>query len=116
MLEAKDQGYRRKCSPKKNFFLGNLQKKRSSKKFLLVLELRSKGFYVQACADDLAVLVTDADKLWIIGMAQNWASEQEQQISSNKTETVLFTHKRNPDWGFGNVRNKYMLRSHLLRK
>ena len=36
----------------------------------LLLELRSKVFYVQACADDLAVLVTGADMLWIRGMAQ----------------------------------------------
>ena len=46
----------------------------------LLLELRSRGFYVQAYADDLAVLVTGADMLWIRGMAQkainiatNWA-------------------------------------------
>ena len=32
-------------------------------------------------------------------MAQNWASEQELQISSKKTKIVLFTHKRNPDLG-----------------
>ena len=44
--------------------------------------------------------------LWIRGMAQkainipaNWASEQELQFSSKKTETVLFTLKRNPDLG-----------------
>ena len=70
----------------------------------LLLELRCGGFYVQAYADDLAVLVTGADILWIKGMAQkainiaaNWASKQEQQFSSKKTEIVLFTHKRNPD-------------------
>ena len=72
----------------------------------LLLELRSKGFYVQAYADDLAVLVTGADMLWIRGMAQkainiaaSWALEQELQYSSKKTEIVLFTHKRNPDLG-----------------
>ena len=72
----------------------------------LLLELRSRGFYVQAYADDLAVLVTGADMLWIRGMAQkaitiaaNWASEQELQFSSKKTDIVLFTHKRNPDLG-----------------
>ena len=32
-------------------------------------------------------------------MAKIWASEQEEQISSKKTEIVLFTHKRNPDLG-----------------
>ena len=72
-----------------------------------MLELRSRGFYVQAYADDLAVLVTaSADMLWIRGMAQNalniaanCASEQEPQFSSKKTEIVLFTHKRNPDLG-----------------
>ena len=36
----------------------------------LLLELRSRGFYVQAYADDLAVLVSGADMLWIRGMAQ----------------------------------------------
>ena len=72
----------------------------------LLLELRSRGFYVQAYADDLAVLVTGADMLWIRGMAQkaidiaaNWASEQELQFSSKKTEILLFTHKRNSDLG-----------------
>ena len=64
-----------------------------------MLELRSESFYVQAYADNLVVLVTDADMLWIRGMAQNWASEQELQISSKKTETVLFTLKGNPDLG-----------------
>ena len=72
----------------------------------LLLELRSRGFYVQAYADDLAVLVTGGDMLWVRGMAQkainiaaNWASEQELQFSSKKTEIVLFTHKRSPDSG-----------------
>ena len=76
-----------------------ISKKRSSKKFLLALELRSRGFNVQAYADDLAVFVTGADMLWIRDMAPNWASEQELQISSKKTEIVLFTHRRNPDLG-----------------
>ena len=72
----------------------------------LLLELRSQGFYVQAYADDLAVLVTGADMLWIRGMAQkainiaeNCALEQELQFSCKKTEIVLFTHKRSPDLG-----------------
>ena len=72
----------------------------------LLLELRSRGFYVQAYADDLAVLVTGADMLWIRGMAQkaiillkNCALEQDLQFSCKKTEIVLFTHKRNPDLG-----------------
>ena len=72
----------------------------------LLLELRSGGFEVQAYADDLAVLVTGAVMVWIRGMAQkainiaaNWASEQELQFSSKKTEIVRFTHKRNPDVG-----------------
>ena len=61
----------------------------------LLLELRSKGFYVQAYADDLAVLITGADIVWIRGMARkainiaaNWASEQELQFNSKKTEIV----------------------------
>ena len=35
----------------------------------LLLELRSRVFYVQPFANDLAVLVTGADMLWIRGMA-----------------------------------------------
>ena len=35
----------------------------------LLLGLHSRGFYVQAYSDDLAVLVTGADMLWIRGMA-----------------------------------------------
>ena len=72
----------------------------------LLLELRGRGFYVQAYADDLAVLVTGADMLWIRGIIQkainiaaNWALEQELQFSSKKTEIALFTHKRNSDLG-----------------
>ena len=49
----------------------------------LLLELCSRGFYLQAYADDLAVLVTGADMLWIRGMVQkainiaaNWASAE----------------------------------------
>ena len=64
-----------------------------------MLELRNNGFYVQAYADDLAVLVTGADMLWIRGMAQNWASKQELQSCSKKTKIAQFTHKRNPDLG-----------------
>ena len=88
----------------KKFFFRRSPKKRSSKYFFLVLELHSRGVYVQANADDLVVLVTGADMLCIRGMAQkathiaaNWASEQELQFSSKKTEGLLFTHNRNPD-------------------
>ena len=72
----------------------------------LLLELRSRGFYVQAYADDLAVLVSSANMLWIRGMAQkainiaaNWASDQGLQFSSKKTKIILFPHQRNPDLG-----------------
>ena len=72
-----------------------------------MLELCSKGFYVQAYADDIiAVLVTGADMLWIRGMAQKainiaatWPSEQELQFGSKKTEIVQFIRKQNPDLG-----------------
>ena len=72
-----------------------------------MLELRCRGFNVQANADDLAALFNGADMLWIRGMvkkainiAASWASEQELQFSSKKkNEIVLFTHKRNPDLG-----------------
>ena len=104
MLEAKDTG---EVFPKKKFYLRRSEKKGLQKKVLLVLELHSRGFHVQAYADDLAVLVLRADMLWIRGMAQkernipaNWSSEQELQFCCNKTEIVLFTHKRNPDLGF----------------
>ena len=66
--------------------------------------MRRKGFYVQVYSDDFAVLVTDADKIWIRDMAQkainitaNWALDQELQFSSKKTEILLFIHKRNPN-------------------
>ena len=91
---------------KKFFFRRSPKKKKSLEKNLRVLEFGTRGFYVQAYADDLAVLVTGADMLWITGVAQkainiaaNWASEQELRFSSKKTEIVLFTHKRNPDLG-----------------
>ena len=117
-LEAKDRNARGQgqgprtqeqvFSEKKNFvFSGDLQKKGFQKNFVLMLELRSRGFYGQAYAVDLAALFTGADMLWIRGMAlktiniaANWASEQELRFSSKKTEVVLFTHKRNPDLGF----------------
>ena len=100
-------------SEKKIFFFRRSQKKnkkknRSSKFLFLMLELRSRGFYVQAYADHIAALVNGADMIWIKGMAQKainiaatWASEQELQFSSKKkNEIVLFTHERNPDLGF----------------
>ena len=65
MLEAKT-----KARTQAQVFSKKKKKKRSSKKFLLVQELRSRSFYVQAYADDLAVLVTGADMLWIRDMAQ----------------------------------------------
>ena len=116
LLEAKDrnargrgQGHRRKCSQEKIFFRRS-PKKRSSKYFFLVLELHSRGVYVQAYADDLEVLVTGADMLCIRGMAQkathitaNWASEQELQFSSKKTEGLPFTHNRNCLQKFGEM-------------
>ena len=69
----------------------------------LLTELRNRGFYVQAYADDLAVLISGTDTLWIRGMAQKalniaaeWANKQELQFSSKKTEIVPFTQKRKP--------------------
>ena len=57
-------------------------------------------------ADDVAILVTGTNMLWVKGRAQkalniasNWAHNQELQFSSEKTETVLFTNKRKPDFG-----------------
>ena len=73
----------------------------------LLLELHSRSFYVQAYADDLAVLVTGADMLWIRGMAQtainiaeNCALEQELQFNCKKTEFVLFHSQTKSRLGF----------------
>ena len=72
----------------------------------LLVDLRNRGFHVQAYADDVAILVTGTNMLWIKGRAQkalniarNWAHNQELQFSSKKTEIVLFTNKRKPDFG-----------------
>ena len=72
----------------------------------LLVDLRNRGFHVQAYADDVAILVTGTNMLWIKGRAQkalniasNWAHNQELQFNSKKTEIVLFTNKRKPDFG-----------------
>ena len=72
----------------------------------LLVDLRNRGFHVQAYADDVAILVTGTNMLWIKGRAQkvlniasNWAHNQELEFSSKKTEVVLFTNKRKPDLG-----------------
>ena len=72
----------------------------------LLVDLRNRGFHVQAYADDVAILVTGTNMLWIKGRAQkalniasNWAHNQELQFSSKKTEIVLFTNKRKADFG-----------------
>ena len=58
----------------------------------LLINLRHRGFHVQAYADDVAILVTGTNMLWIKGRAQkalnianNWAHNQELQFSSKKT-------------------------------
>ena len=72
----------------------------------LLVDLRNRGFHVQAYADDVAILVTGTNMLWIKGRAQkalnipsNWALNQEPQFSSKKTEIVLFTNKSRPAFG-----------------
>ena len=72
----------------------------------MLVNLRNKGFHVQANADDAAILVAGTNMLWIKGRAQkalniasNWAHNQELQFSSKKTEIVLFTNKKKPDFG-----------------
>ena len=72
----------------------------------LLIDLHNRGFHVQAYADDVAILVTGTNMLWIKGRAQkalnianNWAHNQELQFSSKKTEIVLFTNKRKPAFG-----------------
>ena len=73
--------------------------------FLLV-DLRNRDFHVQDYPDDVAILVTGTNMLWIKGrgqkalnIASNWAHNLELQFSSKKTEIVLFTNKRKPDFG-----------------
>ena len=63
-------------------------------------------YHVQAYADDVAILVTGTNMLWIKGrtqkalnIASNWAHSQERQFTSKKTEIVLFTNKRKTDFG-----------------
>ena len=72
----------------------------------LLVDLRNRGFHVQAYADDVAILVTGTNMLWIkdraqkaLNIASNWALNQELQFSSKKTEIVLFTNKRRPAFG-----------------
>ena len=69
----------------------------------LLIDLRNRGLHLQAYADDVAILVTGTNMLWIKGRAQkalniasNWAHNQELQFSCKKTEIVLFTNKRKP--------------------
>ena len=70
------------------------------------MDLRNRGFHVQAYADDVAILVTGTNMMWIkvraqkaLNIASNWALNQELQFSSKKTEIVLFTNKRRPAFG-----------------
>ena len=55
----------------------------------LLIDLRNRDFHVQAYANDVAILVTGTNMLWIKGRAQkalniasNWAHNQELQFSS----------------------------------
>ena len=114
-LEAKNRNARRQgqeprtpaqAFSTKNFFQA-ISKQKIFKKILLVLELSCRGFYVQAYADDLAVLVTDVDMLRIRDMAQkainiaaNWASEQELQFSSKKKQNCTVHSQTESRFGF----------------
>ena len=84
MLEAKakDQGQEHKGSQKKNVFF-----RRPPKKKIFQKNFASDTFWIGSMAQKA------------INIAANWASEQELQFSSKKTEIALFTHKRNPDLG-----------------
>ena len=71
-----------------------------------LVDLRNKGFHVQANADDVAILVTGTNMLWIKGRAQkapsiasDWDHDQELQFRNKNTKIVLFTNKRNPAFG-----------------
>ena len=72
----------------------------------VLLEFQKEKIYAQAYADDLVVLVAGANALWVRGRAQRainvaleWARNTELQFSSSKTEVVLFTQKRVPQFG-----------------
>ena len=72
----------------------------------LLIDLRNRGFHEQVYADEVAILITGTSMLWIKGRAQkalniasDWAHNQELPFSSKKTEIVLFTNKRKPDFG-----------------
>ena len=80
------------------------KKKRSSKKFLLVQELRSRGFYVQAYADDLAVLVTGVDMLWIRDMAQKAINVQ--RLACLMISSAFPGHPYWQGWQYGTVRSE----------
>ena len=76
--KAKNQGQERKCSQKKKIFYQATSKKKNVKK-----NFASGTFWTKSMAQKT------------INIAANWASEQELQFSSKKTEIVLFTHKHN---------------------
>ena len=64
-----------------------------------------QGFSCTSLSDDVAILVTGTNMLWIKGRAQkalniasNWALNQELQFSSKKTEIVFFANKKKPDF------------------
>ena len=70
----------------------------------LLVDLRNRDFDVQAYADDVAILITGTNMLWIkvraekpLNIASSWAHNQELQFSSEKTEIVLFINKKKPD-------------------
>ena len=72
----------------------------------LLVDLRNRSFHALVYADDVAILVYGTNMLWIKGraikalnIASSWAHNQELQFSSKKTEIVLFTNKRKPDFG-----------------
>ena len=92
MLEAnaKDRGHRRKCSSKKNFFSGDVKKKGLQKKVLLMLELRTRGFYIQAYTDDPAVLAGPAPRGAFRGRAppKMTASAPQTKIVPTQARTV----------------------------
>ena len=63
----------------------------------LLVDLRNRGFHVQAYANDGAIFITGTNMLWIkdraqkaLNTASNWAHNQEIQFSSKKTEMVVY--------------------------
>ena len=104
-LEAKD-GNARSQGPRTLAQVFSITK-RSSKKLLLVLELCSRSVYVQAYADDLAVLFTGADMVWIRGTV--WPRMQQILLQTGLWNKSYSLAARKPTL-YGSLTNGILIR------